>query len=191
LKAEPPARETPSEPPAIAKTPIPETLPPEPPAIAKTPIPETHPPEPPAIPETPPSPSPVIEPHPPLKTGEVSDLVQLLNNTYNPDPIVRREAALAIGNIVAEQKVRTEIARIIPILGQLSRDAEPSVRLAAVTALAQINDREVIPYLQRALKDTDSEAIAAASEALAKFKRHVPKPPKAMPKNAAAQREIE
>ncbi|WP_204104508.1 MULTISPECIES: HEAT repeat domain-containing protein [Spirulina sp. CCY15215] len=128
--------------------------------------------------------------------GEIShyqtaDLPQLLNSTYNPDPIIRQQAVLAIGNIAADKKVRIEIEQAIPILGKLSQDTEPSVRLAAVTALAKVNSQEVVTYLRRTLNDADSNVMQAASEAIAKFKRYTPKVAKPAPANAAAKSKLE
>ena len=133
-----------------------------------------------------------IEPlHGEMSGCQTADLPQLLNSTYDPDPVIRQQAVSAIGNIAAEQKVRVEMERAIPVLGKLSRDAEPSVRLAAVTALAKVNSQEVVTYLQRTLNDADSNVIQAASEAIAKFKRYAPKAAKPLPPNAAAKSKLE
>ncbi|MEA5468119.1 HEAT repeat domain-containing protein [Spirulina sp. 06S082] len=122
--------------------------------------------------------------------SQTADLPQLFNSIYDPDPVIRQQAVLAIGNIAAEKKVRKEIERAIPVLGKLSQDTEPSVRLAAVTALAQVNSQEVVTYLQRTLNDADSTVMQAASEAIAKFKRYAPKVAKPAPPNAAAKSQL-
>ncbi|MEM9540906.1 MAG: HEAT repeat domain-containing protein [Cyanobacteria bacterium P01_E01_bin.42] len=141
------------------------------------------------------SPSPSVPPVESTKSDEIAlpdaSLAQLLDRTYHPDPEQRQQIALAIGEAIAGRKVRAESERAIPILGKLSQDPDPAVRCAAVTALAGVDSQAAIPYLQRALKDADSNAIAAASEAIAKFKRSgfPTKAAKPAPKNAAARQE--
>lgn len=85
----------------------------------------------------------------------------------DPNPIVRENAAVALGKIGDEQGVT-------PLIGAL-RDADPGVRFAAAVALGKIGDihdaSQAAPPLINALKDSGSRADlrGASASALGKI----------------------
>jgi HEAT repeat protein len=97
--------------------------------------------------------------------------------------------ASALGNIASAKKVRAETQQAISVLGQLSRDTDPSVRQTAAIALGKIKSEKVIPYLKQALRDFDSDVVKSASEALSQFKSYPvnSQPKKPLPKNQAGK----
>jgi HEAT repeat protein len=88
----------------------------------------------------------------------VSDLINALQN---PDFIVRRGAAGALGRIGA---AKTEV---VPALINALRDPHPDVRREAAFALEKMGAKaEVIPVLTDALRDPDPYVRSAAAVAL-------------------------
>ncbi len=83
------------------------------------------------------------------------DLVPLLGD---PDPLMRRRAALAIGRVGL-------VAGVQPLL-PLLKDADPDVRQMAAFALGLIGDRSASAPLQAALTDTSYVVRGRAAEAL-------------------------
>ena len=159
------------EPEPVAPPPVAEPLVAEP--VAPGPEPETLP-------------EPVAPPLPAVATaieGELADIVAwgqsgqavylslLSHYRYHPDTAYRSQTAAAIGAIAAAHPPRYEILQALPTLAQLRGDAEPQVRRAAVAALAHIHDAQVVPLLEQALRDSDSEVVQTASVAIARFKR--------------------
>ncbi len=185
IVAAPPLRTSrPPAPEPVAPPPVAEPLVAKP--VAPGPEPETLPepvapgPEPETLPE------PVAPPLPAAATaieGELADIVAwgqsgqavylslLSHYRYHPDTAYRSQTAAAIGAIAAAHPPRYEILQALPTLAQLRGDAEPQVRRAAVAALAHIHDAQVVPLLEQALRDSDSEVVQTASVAIARFKR--------------------
>jgi HEAT repeats len=84
------------------------------------------------------------------------------------EPSTAQQKAQALGEMAA-LNVQAAL-KAIPQLGQLSQDADPATRLAAVQSLAQTGSVQAIPLLRRALRDPDNAIVAAASAALDRFK---------------------
>lgn len=174
-------------PPIVAAPPLRTSMPPAPEPVAPPPVAEplvAEPVVPGPEPET--LPEPVAPPLPAVVTameGELADIVAwgqsgqavylslLSHYRYHPDTAYRSQTAAAIGAIAAAHPPRYEILQALPTLAQLRGDAEPQVRRAAVAALAHIHDAQVVPLLEQALRDSDSEVVQAASVAIARFKR--------------------
>ena len=70
--------------------------------------------------------------------------------------------------------IDTETLQAVELLGELSLDLDATVRQAAVTAIGHIPSAEAIPYLERALRDSDSDVVGAASAAIARYKFYPP-----------------
>ncbi|HLO51654.1 MAG TPA: HEAT repeat domain-containing protein [Kamptonema sp.] len=101
---------------------------------------------------------------------QISFVPQLMGYANHQSAEIRKAVALGLGKIAAANSLRAEMQRSIPILGKLSRDLEPQVRLLAVEALGAIKSDKVIPFLQQALRDTDRNVAKSASAALSKFR---------------------
>ena len=108
------------------------------------------------------------------------DLVPLL---ADPDPMVRRRAALAVGRVGLAGGVQP----LIPLL----KDADPDVRQMAAFGLGLIGDRSALPALQAALTDTSYVVRGRAAEALGQIGDPAAAPAiAAMAKDAAGQGSI-
>lgn len=114
---------------------------------------------------------------------------QVLQFLVHPFPEVRREAARLVHELPAEEllKLPPEGARSLPVpsrralLGALSspggaplalallKDPEPSVRLAALTALGRLGDAGVAAELVRVAASTQGEEREAARKSLARI----------------------
>ncbi|NES84322.1 MAG: hypothetical protein F6K10_24545 [Moorea sp. SIO2B7] len=101
---------------------------------------------------------------------QITEIPQLGEYIYHPDSNIRASVASALGEIANNKGIRKETEQAIPILGKLSRDSEASVRQIAVEALGKIKSKKVIPLLQMALRDFDSDVVKLASNALTQFK---------------------
>lgn len=116
----------------------------------------------------------------------IDDPNAVLAASYSPDAETRRQVAQAIGQILPTAGAQAQ-ARWFPVLGRLARDAEPSVRLAAIQALPHIKSSKRLPLLQRALKDTHPAVVAAANAILGQTKGRTKSSPSAakrrLPKN--------
>jgi cyclophilin family peptidyl-prolyl cis-trans isomerase/HEAT repeat protein len=108
------------------------------------------------VPPPPPAPPPGrkqkarVPPPPPTP-----DLIPLLSD---PDVVVRRRAALAVGRVALPEGV----APLLPLL----KDPDPDVRQMAAFALGLIGDRTASPSLQALLTDTSYIVRGRAAEAL-------------------------
>jgi hypothetical protein len=65
---------------------------------------------------------------------------------------------------------RRDLGRVLPALSKFTKDPDPTVRLAAVQVLKQVESIKAIPLLRQALRDINSDVVAAAHEALTRFK---------------------
>lgn len=107
----------------------------------------------------------------------VLDLVPLLSD---PDPTIRRRAALAVGRVGLVEGVQP----LLPLL----KDADPDVRQMAAFGLGLIGDRSASPVLQDVLADTSYVVRGRAAEALGLIGDTAAAAPiAAMVKDAAAQ----
>jgi cyclophilin family peptidyl-prolyl cis-trans isomerase/HEAT repeat protein len=87
--------------------------------------------------------------------GELERLVR------DPDPGVRRRAALAAGRVADPA--------LVPALGNLLNDPEVEVRRMAAFALGLAGDRAAVDRLLASLADHDAEVRARAAEALGRI----------------------
>ncbi|EAW35032.1 HEAT repeat domain-containing protein [Lyngbya sp. PCC 8106] len=120
-------------------------------------------------------------------SGLLSTVPQLLNYAQHQNDQVREQLAIALGKIASTNGLRTEIQQAIPTLAKLSQDPNPQVRQDAVKALGAIKSEKVIPFLQRALRDSSYTVVQAATVALEKFKSY-PVKQKAKPQNLSLQK---
>lgn len=68
------------------------------------------------------------------------------------------------------QHNRRALTKALPSLTKLSKDPDPTVRLGVINTLKQTESIKAIPLLRQALRDSDNEVVAAANEALVRFK---------------------
>jgi cyclophilin family peptidyl-prolyl cis-trans isomerase/HEAT repeat protein len=107
-------------------------------------------------PQPAPPPQPVKKPKKAIVVAApVPDLLPLL---ADPEPRVRRRAAIAVG--------RVGLVAGVPPLLPLLKDPEPEVRQMAAFALGLIADRTSVPVLVSALGDADARVRGRAAEAL-------------------------
>jgi HEAT repeat protein len=76
------------------------------------------------------------------------------------DPLVRRSAAVSLGDI------GFEAAAAVPALQEALKDTSPAVRQNAAWALGQMKSEPSITALRRTLRDADSTVIREAAKAL-------------------------
>ena len=122
------------------------------------------------------SPSPVTATMPPARPDTAQP------DTARPDaaPTAQAQAAAELGKAAATN--RKIAVRVVPQLGKLLKDSDADVRLAAVTGLQESGSIKAIPFLRQALRDPDSRIVAAASQALSRFKGTKKPTPKAVKK---------
>ena len=100
------------------------------------------------------------------KLGAKQKLAALLKFTSEPDPAVRAEVAIALGQIPTYDSGMA----LIPLL----RDSDPMVRAAAATSAADINAKHCEEYVKKlAFADSDPSVRAVAREAYDKMKTRV------------------
>ena len=121
-----------------------------------------------------------------LKPKDEVSLSTLAQDSRHPDPALRRQVAVALQSITRHGPAPV-IQRSLPLLKQLSQDSDPTVRLEAITAVAEVKSPKALALLRRALRDSDSSVVALASAALTKFKGYqapvTPTTPPKLPKN--------
>src|SRR5579872_971601 len=96
--------------------------------------------------------APAAPPPPPVVTPDLTTLVS------DPDPRIRRRAALAIGRVGLPDGVTA--------LQPLLTDSDPDVRQMAAFALGLLADTGSVPSLTAALQDSDARVRGRAAEAL-------------------------
>jgi hypothetical protein len=166
------------------------------PAPTPAPIAETEPVTPPPVPAPEPTPPPVSAPVAPDPAANVpTSAATLMAQSYTPASAAKRitqsyapasAAALMAQSYApqAEQRVAVveaisealaisspqQAGRWLPLLGRLSRDPDSTVRLATVQTLAAMPGQRSLPWLRRALQDSEPDVVAAAHEAISRFK---------------------
>lgn len=115
------------------------------------------------------------------QSGQLANSSSIACHASSPDPAIREQVAVSLGQLVASRMVGTDVRRIIPVLDRLSRDARFQVRCAAVESLGQIRSEQVIPILERSRRDSHPQVVKAASWAIAKFKFFRQAPPPSPP----------
>ncbi|HEY9816244.1 MAG TPA: HEAT repeat domain-containing protein [Candidatus Obscuribacterales bacterium] len=115
------------------------------------------------------------------QSGQLANSSSIACHASSPDPAIREQVAVSLGQLVASRMVGTDVRRIIPVLDRLSRDARFQVRCAAVESLGQIRSEQVIPILERSRRDAHPQVVKAASWAIAKFKFFRQTPPPSPP----------
>ncbi len=151
-----------------------------PPEITSDTEPESTPVDTTTAPSAPPIPDPETRPSPASPSQDVSEpqtespvrlgttLTAAAAQLEAPLPEFRRSAAQTLGDAAATS--RKDVALALPMLGKLTKDPDPTVRVAAVEALRQCGSAKAIPLLKQSLRDPDGDVVAAASEALNRFK---------------------
>jgi len=116
----------------------------------------------------------------------INDPNAVLAASYAPDAATRHQVATAIAQILPQAGVQGQ-TRWLPVLGRLTRDADAAVRLAAIQALEPVSPAKRLPWLRRALKDTDPAVVAAANALISTTKGRVarshPSKKRRLPKN--------
>jgi large subunit ribosomal protein L27 len=103
------------------------------------------------------------------KSGNVIYIPQLIYYANHSSTEIRQLVASNLGKIAEQKPMRKEIELMIYILGKLSQERDTSVRKSAITALGKIKSAKVIPFLKRALKDTDLSIVQIAHNSLVKY----------------------
>lgn len=105
----------------------------------------------------------------------------------DPESQERLETIAALQALTGDRPVDTQTLEAVELLGEFSLDLDATVRAAAVTAIGTIPSATAIPYLERALQDSDSDVAIAASEAIARYKFYPPEieSVRPLPPNAA------
>jgi hypothetical protein len=190
-----PAKSVPPTP-TVDTTPPKTVLPPPDPAIARPkPTPDPAPPPiavPPLIPdpwlaepeqETPPATTAAVtEPLPAQnwdyllavighagELGQSQSIAYLKRFSNHAESTIRAAVATALGNIAADKPGKS-MEGIIPVLGKLSQDTKPEVRLAAVEALGNIQSPKVLSWLQQAQRTSTGELAKTATASLQRLK---------------------
>jgi len=164
-----------SDPPSATAAPSTASTAPVSPAVPAPPTPTSSPPASASAPSAPPT----------TLWSVTTPLAELTTASYDDDPRVRQQVAatLSAAMIAHPPQVRQQY---LPLLTRLSRDADPQVRCVTVEALGRLGSRRVIPWLRRALRDTNADVMQAAHAAISQFKGR-PGMPKAqrrrLPKN--------
>jgi type IV secretory pathway VirB10-like protein len=104
------------------------------------------------------------------KSAQTTDLLESLAYKNHPDSEIRKLVAATLGKIAGTKKLGWQMQPTISVLGELSRDADASVRQSAAIALGKIGSQQAIPFLKRALRDTDPDVVKSASAAIGRFK---------------------
>lgn len=101
-----------------------------------------------------------------LGDSAVAPLIAVLSD---PNPVVRKNAAWAIGEIRGGHQANREAA-IEPLITLLRKDESREARKWAAWALGEICDRRAVSDLIDALDDAHGEVRAAVAEALGEIK---------------------
>lgn len=112
------------------------------------------------------------------KSKQMSHLPELQRLSVFASSEVREAVAIAIGKVAAAHSDAPAIRQTVPLLGKLSQDPDPVVRLAALEGLGSISSSRVVPYVRRLLRDPDMKVMGAAKTLMDRFKyyRSTPSP---------------
>ena len=114
-------------------------------------------------------------------------ILQLSQHYNHPDSETRLSAAKALSKIAENNQQKGTIANLVQSLSKFSQDSDVNVRKSAVSGLSNISSTQVIAWLKSAQRDSDSDIVKIASQALNRFKgqrlRRSQKV-KSLPKNA-------
>ncbi len=103
-------------------------------------------------------------------SGSTSHLQELKRLSMFPASEVREAATTAIHAITDANPGNPVAQQVVPVLGKLSQDPDPTVRCAAISALRDIPSYKVIPFMRRSLRDSDMRVVKAANDAMSRFK---------------------
>ena len=95
---------------------------------------------------------------------------QLSDYCNHPDPETRLSAVEELSKIAKNNEQKRIIPNLTQSLGKFSQDFDPNVRKSAITGLSHISSSQVIPWLKSAQRDSDSDIVKIASQALYRFK---------------------
>ncbi len=110
------------------------------------------------------------------QSGQMQQVANLQRYANHPDSKVRASVATALGRLAAN-KPGNSVEGLVPVLGKLSQDGKPEVRLAAIQALGNIRSPKVLPWLQQAQRTASGEVGQAVNVALQNLKLiYHPKP---------------
>ncbi len=90
--------------------------------------------------------------------GAFIDISELIGKLRSDDVLLRKNAALILGNLRARESIET--------LGFALKDEAEEVRKAAVRAISMIGTEEAVRYLRAALTDESAEIRAIATQSL-------------------------
>jgi HEAT repeat protein len=96
-----------------------------------------------------------------VENGKV--VLALVQSLHDREPLVRRSAAVSLGNI------GPEAARAVPDLERALGDDSPAVKQNAAWALGQIKAESSVTALRKTLRDADPTVIREAAKALSQF----------------------
>lgn len=102
----------------------------------------------------------------------MAQIPQVTSYCLETDDRIRTLVAVVLGKIIAGQTPCLELERAITYLEKLSQDRSSLVRKAAIKSLGKIESDRVVPSLELALKDSDLEVVAIASQILQNYKRN-------------------
>lgn len=76
------------------------------------------------------------------RSGGVEQIEQLAQHLHHPDTVVRVAIAFALGEL-AERQQGQNLAAIVPLLNELSQDADSQVKLQALAAMGRVQLADV------------------------------------------------
>lgn len=103
------------------------------------------------------------------RSGQIQQVAYLIRYANHADREVRATVASALGNLAANRQ-GSQIETVVNILGKLSQDLKPEVRLQAVQALGKTRSATALSWLQQAQRSPDSTISKAATAALQQLK---------------------
>ncbi|NET33329.1 MAG: hypothetical protein F6K19_15130 [Cyanothece sp. SIO1E1] len=116
-------------------------------------------------------------------SGLTMGVIQWTQYITHPAGQIRQLTASTLGQVARLKTGGVALEQAVSMLDKLSQDLDPAVRESAITALENVKSERVIPVLEKALRDTNSDVVKAASAAFSKFKFYQLKPePKPLPK---------
>ncbi|MBE9029231.1 HEAT repeat domain-containing protein [filamentous cyanobacterium LEGE 11480] len=102
---------------------------------------------------------------------KLSYVPKLAQYSQHDDPMMRCYVAHAMGHIAAANSDNLENQPVIPALGNLMDDADPSVRQMALKALSRIQAPQVLPYLEKGALTASGSVKELADAAIQKLRQ--------------------